>query len=102
MVSLLTVSKAQNKLSEYLRSRRLKQGLTQEGLANRSGVSLGTLRKFEQKGVISLESFLKLAMVLGCLEEVVNGAKPVPNDFSSIDDVLKKKDTITSRKGWRK
>ncbi|MFP5080240.1 hypothetical protein [Pedobacter sp. JCM 36344] len=28
--------------------------LTQEGLAERSGVSLATLRKFEQKGVISI------------------------------------------------
>lgn len=36
--------------------------LTQEGLAERSGVPLSTLRKFEQKGMISLDSFLKNAV----------------------------------------
>ena len=53
-------SKAQKKLAENIRERRLQMELTQEGLAERSGVSLSTLRKFEQKGSISLESFLKL------------------------------------------
>jgi hypothetical protein len=44
--------------------------LTREGLAERSGVPLATLRKFEQKGSTSLESFfLKLLMVIGGLEE---------------------------------
>jgi hypothetical protein len=31
--------------------------LTQEGLSERSGVPLAALRKFEQKGSISLEFF---------------------------------------------
>lgn len=60
MVSLITVSKAQKQIAEHLRMQRLAVGLTQEGLANRAGVSLPTLRKFEQKGLISLESFSNL------------------------------------------
>ncbi|WP_443947630.1 helix-turn-helix domain-containing protein [Pedobacter sp. AW1-32] len=39
--------------------------LTQEELAKRAGVPLPTLRKFEQKGWISLESFFKFLMVVG-------------------------------------
>lgn len=64
MVLLITSSRAQIKIAQNMRDLRLEKGLTQEGLSKRSGVSLSSLRKFEQKGVISLESFLKLAMVL--------------------------------------
>lgn len=102
MVSLLTVSKAQKHLTENLRARRLGMGLTQEGLATRSGVSLPSLRKFEQKGIISLESFLKLLMVLGALESVVKATKPEQIEFSSIDEVLKTDKRPPRKKGWRK
>ena len=75
MISLITPSKAQKKLAENVRLRRLDMELTQEGLAERSGVPLPTLRKFEQKGAISLESFLKLQMVLGGLEGVLKATQ---------------------------
>jgi len=68
--------------------------LTQEGLAERYGVPLATLRNFEQKGSISLESFLKLLMVVGGLEETINVLKPSKPNFTSIDEVLK--DTIST------
>jgi len=99
-MSLLTISKAQKKLAGHTRAKRLEIGLTQEGLANRSGVSLPTLRKFEQKGVISLESYLKLQMVLGQLEKLVEAVKPEQNQFASIDEVLT--EHKTPKKGWRK
>ncbi len=56
--------------------RRLLMELTQEGLSDRSGVPLSTLRKFEQKGQISLDSFLKMLSVVGGLEEMLNVLKP--------------------------
>ncbi len=102
MISLLTVSKAQRVLSENLRARRLSMGLTQEGLAKRSGVKLPSLRKFEQKGLISLESFLKLLLVLGCMEEVVAASAPVIKEFSTIEDVLAENRQVPRKKGWRK
>jgi transcriptional regulator with XRE-family HTH domain len=71
--------------------------LTQEGLAERSGVSLSTLRKFEQKGSISLESFLKLLSVIGGLEEVINALKPSKPNFKSIDEVLKQRQKSPKR-----
>ena len=85
----ISSSKAQKKIAENVRERRLQMDLTQEGLAERSGVPLSTLRKFEQKGNISLESFLKLLSVIGGLEEVINALKPNIPNFKSIDDVLK-------------
>ena len=101
MVSLITVSKAQKILAENNRARRLGMGLTQQGLAIRAGVSLPTLRKFEQKHTISLESFLKLLMVLDSLEQVVQATAPAQTKFSSIDDVLEGNEKKTPRKGWR-
>lgn len=101
MLLLITISKAQKKLAENTRLQRLKLQLTQQGLAERSGVPLATLRMFEQKGLISLEGFLKLQMVLGGLENIVKAIEPEQASFSSIDEVLETKKTIRKR-GSRK
>lgn len=102
MISLITVPKAQLKLAEHLRAQRLATGLTQTGLSERSGVSLATLRKFEQKGAISLKSFLQLAMALGLLDKFLAAAEPSDSDFSSIDDVLNDDEPPRRQRGWRK
>ena len=99
---LFTVSKAQEAIAENMRNRRIATGLTQKGLSKRSGVSLATLRKFEQKGIVSVESFLKLAMVLEALEDVVRATEPPTRAYSSIDEVLESERKKPSRKkGWR-
>lgn len=77
-------------------------GLTQEGLALRAGVALPTLRKFEQKGSISLESFLKLMLVLDGLEDIVRSCAPKQTEFASIDDVLQADKQEKPKRGWRK
>ena len=102
MVSLITSTKAQKLLANNVRARRLELGLTQAGLSERSGVCLPTLRKFEQKSLISLESFLKLLMALGALDDVQNILRPDKTTFSSIDDVLKEDKQTTRKRGWRK
>lgn len=88
MISLITVPKAQKKLAGFARAKRLQMNLTQSDLAKRSGVALPTLRKFEQKGTISLESYLKLQMILGNLEQIIKTLEPAFEEFSSIDDIL--------------
>jgi transcriptional regulator with XRE-family HTH domain len=100
MISLITPTKAQVKLADNVRERRLAMELTQEGLAIRSAVPLPTLRKFEQKGVISLEAFLKLLLVVGGLEEIIEATKSKKSHFSSIDEVLK--ESSTRKRGSRK
>lgn len=99
---LFTVSRAQRAIAENMRNRRLATGLTQQGLAKRSGVSLATLRKFEQKGIISLESFLRLAMVLDTLEDMVKATELSVTEYSSIDEVLEaERKKPPRKKGWR-
>lgn len=102
MLSLTSTSKALRQTAENMRALRLEKGLTQAGLAERSGVSLASLRKFEQEGQISLVSFFKLAMALGCLESLVDAVKPSNENFSSIDEVLKNKEVKKRQRGWRK
>jgi len=102
MMSLLSLGKSQRKLAENARAKRLQMDLTQEGLANRSGVPTRTLRKFEQEGAISLASFLKLYMVLGGLDEIIAASAPKQTAFSSIDEVLATPKKKVRKRGTRK
>nr|WP_321306920.1 helix-turn-helix transcriptional regulator [uncultured Sphaerochaeta sp.] len=101
MIALISPSIAQKKIAQNLKERRLQMNLTQEGLSARSGVPLATLRKFEQQGVISFESLLKLMMVLGMLESMVAATKVSQTSFSSIDEVIAL-ETLPKRKRGRK
>ncbi|MCD8364009.1 MAG: helix-turn-helix transcriptional regulator, partial [Lachnospiraceae bacterium] len=49
-----------------MRQRRKEKKLTQVQLSERSDVSLGTLKRFERTGEISLSSLIKIAFALGC------------------------------------
>lgn len=73
-------------LSARLKSRRLEQNLTLIGLARRSGVSLGTLKKFERSGRIALLSFIRLVVALkdeAALERLL-----LERRFETLDEVL--------------
>jgi len=54
-------------LASRFRAVRLRRKWKQSTLAERSGVALPSLRRFEQTGQISLKSLLQLAFVLGRL-----------------------------------
>jgi transcriptional regulator with XRE-family HTH domain len=56
-------------IAQQARALRLELNWSQETLSKRSGVSYGSLKKFEQTGQISIDSLLKLAAVLGRLED---------------------------------
>lgn len=98
----ISLSKVQRKIVENIRDRRLQMELTQEGLSERSGVPLSTLRKFEQKGVISLDSFLKILSVVGGIDEMIEALKPKQQHFKSIDEVLKSEEKNSRKRGSRK
>jgi transcriptional regulator with XRE-family HTH domain len=48
---------------------RKQAGLSQSQLAERSGVSFGSIKRFERTAQISLESFLMLTQILNRLDE---------------------------------
>lgn len=51
-------------LARRVKALRLERGWTQQETAERAGVALGTFRRFERSGRISLERLLKLAVIL--------------------------------------
>ena len=65
---------------------RKRKKISQKELAARSGVSLGSLKRFEQSGEISLQSFTKLAIALEVEEELEALFSEVP--FGSIEEVI--------------
>ena len=76
-------------LKTNFRQQRKALGYTQEELATHSGVSLGTLKRFERTGQISLESLLKLALVLECLEGFGLLCREKEDLPKSLDEVIK-------------
>ena len=58
------------KLAEDFRHRRVERGLTREAVAEKSGVALANITRFEQKGLISLKNLVLLAISMNYLQEV--------------------------------
>ena len=101
MIVFMTPSTAQKALAVNMKERRLALNLTQSGLSERSGVRLGTLRRFEQSGAISLENLFKLMMIVGGLKKMVAASAPDPVSFASIEDVISGKIPPNRKRGSR-
>ena len=101
-ITLISPSKAQEIIADNIRECRLRHNLTQQGLAKRSGVPLSTLRKFDQQGVISLESLVKLMMVLGMLDAMVKATKGTETTFSTLDEVIALNNAPKRKRGRRR
>lgn len=61
-----------------------------KALAAKSGVSLGSIKRFEQSGEISLQSLTKLAIALEVEGELDTLFDSVP--FQSIEEVINEQD----------
>lgn len=95
-LSLSTPQEVLHDVSRRFKKRRLELGFTQEGLAKRSGVSLGSLKRFEHTGEVSLNALLRMAWVLECLDDF-NKLAEKPSILASglsLDDILAKKKTM--------
>ncbi len=90
MLSFLppTPSEMMDTLKTKFKQQRKALGYTQTELAKRSDVSLGSLKRFERTGQISMESLLKLAFVLECLEGFEGLCEKENIRFESIDEIL--------------
>ncbi len=64
---------------------RKKAGFSQQELADRSGVSLGSIKRFERTGLISLESLLKLSHLLNRLDDF----DKLLEDQNNLEDIEK-------------
>lgn len=68
-INFITPHEQALRMAKQVQEKRLSLNLTQQTLAQRAGVTYAVLKKFERTGQISLESLLKIALILGCLEK---------------------------------
>lgn len=81
---------------------RLSIGYTQEALSERSGVSLGSLKRFERAGEISLVGLLKISAVLGCLKDFESLAVKDVTQGMSLDQIIASDKTPIRKRGVKK
>ena len=95
-LSMKTPKEVSMDIAARLKSRRLSQNLTQEGLALRAGMSTPSLKRFEKTGEISFVSLLNIALVLDCLDECERlfAENPKPTTLFADEPKTKKRGTI--------
>ncbi len=89
--SLHTPEQVSVTLAMRMRGLRLAKGWKQATLADRAGVSLASLRRFEASGRISLRSLLKLAFALNRLDDFAALVKPPPASSIAELEALERK-----------
>ena len=81
-----TAEELDQKLAQRVRNIRKRRSISQEKLASMSGVSYGSIKRFETSGQISLISLTKIAMALDIADELRNLFKKVP--YKDIQEVI--------------
>lgn len=96
---MVTPQEMQKVIARQLRSLRLELNLSQKTLSEKSGVSYGTLKNFEQTGQISLESLLKIALVIDHINDFRVLFKPKSSEKAlSLDTLIEDKKRKRGRK----
>ncbi|MBT5270504.1 MAG: helix-turn-helix transcriptional regulator [Candidatus Marinimicrobia bacterium] len=83
-------SKISEKIARNMKARRILLNITQRELATQSGVSLGSIKRFETMHQIALQSLIRIAIVLDASNEF-HQLFPI-NQFKSIAEVVKATD----------
>ena len=73
-------------LAEKIKQQRKKLKISQQELAQKSGVSLGSIKRFETKYEISLVSLIKIAIALELDRDIENLF--TTKTYTSIDEVI--------------
>ena len=81
-----TAEELDQKLAQRVRNIRKRRSISQEKLASMSGVSYGSIKRFETSGQISLISLTKIAMALDMADELRNLFTTVP--YKDIQEVI--------------
>jgi transcriptional regulator with XRE-family HTH domain len=95
--TLTTPEQVRETLAARFKALRLARGWKQTTLAQRSGVSLASLRRFEESGQVSLANLLALAFALNRLDDFDALFQAPP--ASSIDELAAGEARPTRRRG---
>jgi transcriptional regulator with XRE-family HTH domain len=91
MLAFNTPMQSSLQIAKCARSQRLSQNLSRKTLAKISGVPEASIKRFELTGQIAFLALLKIAYVLGCMEDF----DPLfaPKENVSLEQVLMKERT---------
>ena len=88
-------------IASDFRHRRVEKGLTRDQVAERAGVAVSNVTRFEQKGLISLKNLIKLAMALGYTAEIKNiFAQPKYSTMEELTQIRKNKGKTKAYRKW--
>lgn len=77
-----------NRIAQRAKDRRLALNLSRKTLAERSGVTEASLKRFELTGDISMDSLLRLALAMECLSDFET-LFPGYQSLQSLDEICK-------------
>lgn len=83
---MMTPKELGMEIAANLKKLRKQRKLSQKALAEKAGLSYGSMKRFEQTGEISLESLLKIAIVLGETAPLESLFKPT--EIKSIQEII--------------
>lgn len=86
-------------IAERAKRNRLELDLSQSALAAKSGLSLGSLKRFERTFEISLKNLVLLALALDATEEF--GLLFSKQKYQTLDELLNKNKASTKKRGRR-
>ena len=86
-------------IADDFRKRRIEKNYTREEMAEKSGVAVSNIIRFEQKGLISLKNLIGIAMALGYTSELrhVFGQPK----YSTMDELLQIRKNTGKKKAHR-
>ena len=87
-------------IASDFRHRRVEKGLTRDQVAERAGVAVSNVARFEQKGLISLKNLIMLAMALGYTSEI-KGLFATPK-YSTMEELTQIRQNAGKTKAYRK
>ncbi len=96
----IPVSRALRAIGENFAVWRKLRGLTEEQVADRAGVSRGTVRRLESgTSSVSLENMLRIARALGVLDEIAGAIDPYSTDVGRLrsEEILPRR--VRTRRG---
>lgn len=101
---MLTDTELCRRIGAKIKSVRLKQNMSQAELADKSGVSISTIKRMEEGEVKTLESLIRILRTLGKLDifiPLVNEEQLSPNEYYELASKANKLVRKRASKGYK-
>ena len=103
-IYILTDIELCNRIGVKMKTVRLKQNMSQDELADKSGVSISTIKRMEDGEVKTLESLIRILRTLGKLDifiPLVEEEQLSPNEYYELTNKANKHQRKRASKGYK-